>query len=328
MTFLASWRLVFIIAPVALLVAYILAQRSRRKAAVRFTSVDLLASVVPRKPAWQRHLPAAALLVALVVFILAFAQPARIVRTAKQRATVVLTLDTSGSMVATDVAPTRLGAAEDAARNFVEALPPGIQLGLVSFSSSASVLVAPTSDRSTVLAAINGLQAGGGTATAAAINLSLKAISSVPVAKGGKAAPGAIVLMSDGSPNIGEGDQSPTAVGRNRVSRGQGRRSEDQHHRLRHIERDDNGPGRDHTCTGRPDSNGANSLGFRRAHLQCSDSRSAQVGVQRNRPCRRLRRSAPRDHRLVSRYRPGPGHSRRRRSAHLERAAGVGRGRP
>ena len=210
MTFLASWRLVFIIAPVALLVAYILAQRSRRKAAVRFTSVDLLASVVPRKPAWQRHLPAAALLVALVVFILAFAQPARIVRTAKQRATVVLTLDTSGSMVATDVAPTRLGAAEDAARNFVEALPPGIQLGLVSFSSSASVLVAPTSDRSTVLAAINGLQAGGGTATAAAINLSLKAISSVPVAKGGKAAPGAIVLMSDGSPNIGEGDQSPT----------------------------------------------------------------------------------------------------------------------
>jgi Ca-activated chloride channel family protein len=211
MTFLASWRLVFIIAPVALLVAYILAQRSRRKAAVRFTSVDLLASVVPRKPAWQRHLPAAALLVALVVFILAFAQPARVVRTAKQRATVVLTLDVSGSMVATDVAPTRLGAAQDAARNFVEALPPGVQLGLVSFSSTASVLVAPTSDRSTVLAAINGLQAGGGTATAAAINLSVKAITSVPVGKDGKAAPGAIVLMSDGSPNIGEGNQSADA---------------------------------------------------------------------------------------------------------------------
>jgi Ca-activated chloride channel homolog len=210
MTFLSSWRLVFLIAPVALLIAYLLAQRSRRKAAVRFSSVDLLASVVPRKPAWQRHVPAAALLVALVVFILAFAQPARVVRTAKQRATVVLTLDTSGSMVATDVSPTRLGAAEDAARNFVEALPPGIQLGLVQFSSTASVLVAPTSDRSTVLAAINELQAGGGTATAAAINLSLKAISSVPVAKGGKSAPGAIVLMSDGSPNIGEGNQSPT----------------------------------------------------------------------------------------------------------------------
>ena len=81
----------------------------------------------------------------------------------------------------------------------------------MSFSTTASVLVAPTTDRATVLAAIDGLQAGGGTATAAAINLSLKTISAVPVAKGGKAAPGAIVLMSDGSPTIGERDQSPSA---------------------------------------------------------------------------------------------------------------------
>jgi Ca-activated chloride channel family protein len=209
-TFLASWRLVFVVAPLALLVAYLIAQRSRRKAAVRFSSVDLLASVAPRRPGWQRHLPAVAFVLALFTFVLAFAQPARLVRTAKQRATVVLTLDTSGSMVATDISPTRLAAAQQAARNFVQALPSGVQVGLVSFSTDASMLVAPTSDRSTLLAAINGLQAGGGTATAAAINLSVKAATSVPAATGNKKAPGTVVLMSDGSPTIGENGMSST----------------------------------------------------------------------------------------------------------------------
>jgi Ca-activated chloride channel family protein len=211
MTFLASWRLAFIAAPVILLLAYLLAQRSRRRAAVRFSSVDLLASVAPRRPGWQRHLPAAAFLAALAVFVLGFAQPARLVRTPKQRATVVLTLDTSGSMVATDISPSRLAAAQAAARRFVEALPPGVQIGLVAFSSDASMLTAPTSDRATVLAAIDTLHANGGTATAAAIRLSVEAVSTVPVGKSGQKAPGTIVLMSDGSPTIGENGQSPAA---------------------------------------------------------------------------------------------------------------------
>jgi Ca-activated chloride channel family protein len=121
----------------------------------------------------------------------------------------MLTLDVSGSMAATDVAPSRLAAAQQEARQFVNALPPGVQLGLVAFSDNASVLVSPTSDRSTTLAAISGLQAGGGTATADAIYLSLNAISSVPPGAGGQKAPAAIVLMSDGAPTIGRGDQSP-----------------------------------------------------------------------------------------------------------------------
>jgi Ca-activated chloride channel family protein len=210
-TFLVSWRLVFIAAPVALVLAYLLAQRSRRKAAVRFSSVDLLASVAPPRPGWQRHLPAAAFLGALLIFVLGFAQPARLISVPKQRATVVLTLDTSGSMVATDVAPTRLAAAQQAARDFVKALPSGVQIGLVDFSTSASVLVAPTSDRASVLAGIDGLQAGGGTATAAAIKLSVQTITTLPVGKGDQKAPGAIVLMSDGSPTIGENGMSPSA---------------------------------------------------------------------------------------------------------------------
>jgi len=208
-TFLSEWRLLFLSAPFALLFAYIAAQRARRKTAVRFTSVDMLASVAPRRPGWQRHIPAAVLLGALVLLVLAFAQPAQALRTPKQRATVILTLDASGSMIANDVAPTRLAAAEDAARGFVNALPRGVQIGLVTFSDNASVAVAPTSDRSTVLAAIGGLQAHGGTATADAIDLGLKAIAALPPGAAGKAAPAAIVLMSDGSPTIGQGDLSP-----------------------------------------------------------------------------------------------------------------------
>jgi len=210
MTFLSSWRLVLLAAPVGLLIAYLLMQRARRKAVVRFTSVDMLASVAPRRPGWQRHIPAGVLIGALVLLIVGFAQPTRAVRTPRQRATVMLTLDISGSMVAGDVAPSRLGAAQQAARSFVNALPPGVQLGLISFSTTASVLVSPTTDRITVLAAISALQAGGATATGDALDLALKAISAVPPGAGGKPAPAAIVLMSDGSPTVGQGDQSPT----------------------------------------------------------------------------------------------------------------------
>jgi Ca-activated chloride channel family protein len=210
MTFLASWRLLLLVAPVALLVAYLGVQHSRRRVAIRFTSVDLLASVAPRRSGWQRHIASAALLGALVLLVVGFAQPARVLRTPKQRATVILTLDISGSMISNDVSPSRLAAAEQAARGFVNALPSGVQLGLVSFSSSASVLVPPTSDRSSVLAAINTLQAGGGTATADAIMLSLNTITTVPPGADGKVAPAAVVLMSDGTPTIGRGGLSPT----------------------------------------------------------------------------------------------------------------------
>ncbi len=210
MTFLASWRLLLLVAPIALLVAYLWVQRSRRRVAVRFTSVELLASVAPRRSGWQRHIASAGLLAALVLLVVGFAQPARVLRTPKQRATVILTLDVSGSMIANDVSPSRLAAAEQAARGFVNALPPGVQLGLVSFSSSASVLVPPTSDRASVLAAIDTLKAGGGTATADAILLSLNTITAVPPGADGKAAPAAVVLMSDGTPTLGRAGASPS----------------------------------------------------------------------------------------------------------------------
>lgn len=218
MTFLSAWRLAFLVAPLGLLLAYLAAQRARQKTAVRFTSVDMLASVAPRRPGWQRHLPTAALITAIVALIVGFAQPARAIRTPRQRASVILVLDTSGSMIASDVAPSRLAAAQQGARNFVTALPAGVQLGLEAFSTGPRMVVAPTTDRAAVLAGIDGLQAGGGTATGDAITLALKAITTLPPAADGKPAPAAIVLMSDGSPTIGTGDQSPTQSANNAAS--------------------------------------------------------------------------------------------------------------
>src|ERR1700737_98703 len=112
-------------------------------------------------------------------------------------------------MTSTDVAPSRLVAAKQAADSFVNALPAGVQIGLIRFSTDATVLVAPTSDRSTTLGAISSLQAGGGTATGDALQLALNAIAALPPGADGKPAPAAIVLMSDGVPTIGHGDQSP-----------------------------------------------------------------------------------------------------------------------
>jgi Ca-activated chloride channel family protein len=209
MTFLDSWRLVFLIVPVVLLIAYVVRQRQRQKYAVRFTSVDLLASVAPRRPGWQRHLPAAGLLAAVVLLVLGVARPAQATKVPKDRGTVIVAVDTSESMAATDVNPNRLDAAKQAAKRFVDSLPQGLQVGLLSFDENASMVVSPTSDRNAVVAGISSLQLGPGTATGPAISLALQAISAEPPAADGTAAPGVIVLMSDGTPTVGTGDLSP-----------------------------------------------------------------------------------------------------------------------
>jgi Ca-activated chloride channel homolog len=208
-SFASPLRLLLIVVPALLLGAYLLAQRSRRKYALRFTSVDLLASVAPRRPGWQRHISAALMLFAVLALVVGLAGPTRKVRVAKQRGTIMLAIDTSGSMSATDVAPNRLAAAEDAARRFVEKLPKGLKVGLLSFDSTARVVASPTLEHKVVLSAIDGLAVHGGTATGEAIYQSLAAIAAQPRAAGGKPAAAAIVLMSDGTPTLGRDGQSP-----------------------------------------------------------------------------------------------------------------------
>jgi Ca-activated chloride channel family protein len=136
----------------------------------------------------------------------AWARPADEVEVPRERATVVLAIDTSLSMEATDVPPSRLEAAQQAALTFVEQLPPQINLGLVTFDGVARVRVTPTTDRGPVQQAIETLELGPATAIGEAIFAGLDAIESVPVADEAEEVPARMVVMTDGKTTVGRPD--------------------------------------------------------------------------------------------------------------------------
>lgn len=158
---------------------YLLAMRRRRKQAVNYSSVALLRSVLPRRSRWRRHLPLGALLASLGMLGVASARPQMVQDVPTARTSIILALDVSRSMCATDVDPNRMTAAQRAARDFVEDLPSGTRLGLVVFSGYAQLAVPPTTDREVLTAAIDGLTTGRGTAIGAAMLKSLDAIAEV-----------------------------------------------------------------------------------------------------------------------------------------------------
>lgn len=206
MEFRAPERL-WLLGGVALLaVSYLVMLRRRRSYAVRFTNLALLDTVAPKRPGWRRHLPAVLLLAALAGMVGAFAQPARLERVPRERATIIVAIDTSLSMEATDVAPDRLKAAQAAAKSFVDLLPKRLNVGLVTFNGIAQIKVPPTQERDQLLAEIDQLRLGERTAIGEAIYASLEAIKSAPAASDGKAVPARIVLMSDGSTTVGRPD--------------------------------------------------------------------------------------------------------------------------
>ena len=213
MTFLAPSRLVLLVGVAGLVAAYVVLQRRRRHYAVRFTNLELLAAVAPRRPGWRRHVAAGALLGALALLVVGFARPTGPVRVPRSEATVMLAIDVSASMDATDVTPTRLAAAQRSATAFAEHLPAKFRLGLVAFDGVARVLVPPTEDHETVAAAISHLELGPRTAAGEAIYAALDAIAastSTPTTASRTAAIGEaprgvarIVLMSDGATTSG-----------------------------------------------------------------------------------------------------------------------------
>ncbi len=164
MTFLAPLLLIGLLLVPVLLGLYAWAQRRRSRYAVRFTNLDLLANLAPRRPAWRRHVPPAIYLAAVVALVIGLARPSMVVAVPREDATVLLAIDVSGSMKATDVAPTRLDAAREAAQSFIDQLPEGIRVGIVAFASRPVTLVAPTADRGQLDAALDGLRALDGTA--------------------------------------------------------------------------------------------------------------------------------------------------------------------
>jgi Ca-activated chloride channel family protein len=181
-----------------LVAAYVYRERRRAEAAERFGNLSLLPNLVPASPGWRRHLPLALLLVALTAMLVGMARPHATVRVKQQDATVILAIDTSLSMRATDVKPTRLAAARAAASAFLERVPEKFRVGVVGFTGRAYVAVPPTHDRSLARAALRSLHWGEGTALGDAVALGLR-LSAQQRASDGTRPPTAMLVISDGA---------------------------------------------------------------------------------------------------------------------------------
>jgi len=226
--FLAPARLLLLALPLALAFGYLIMQARRRRYALRFTTLELLDQVAPDRPGWRRHLTTLGLLISVVVATLAFARPVIAGESLESTKLVILAIDTSISMEADDVSPTRVDAARESAGSFLDTVPEGVAVGVVGFDGAARQLIAPTTRLDAVRRVIdgsidrNGL--GEGTAIGEAVFLGIEVIESV--ADGGEdgaATPddavGTIVLLSDGDTTMGRpNDEAAGAASRAGVS--------------------------------------------------------------------------------------------------------------
>jgi Ca-activated chloride channel homolog len=197
--------LIGLVAVPVLVLWYLRQQRRRRKVAAAFAAPILADSVSPQRPGWRRHAPMLMFAIAIVVLIAAAAQPQHTVAVPVNSAGIMLANDISSSMSATDVKPSRLGAAQKAASGFVSGVPADAEVGLLEFARRPVLLQSPTTNHALTRGAIAGLRpGGGGTAIGDAITTALHVLTTLP-RKDGKRPPGAIVLLSDGSSNVGPG---------------------------------------------------------------------------------------------------------------------------
>jgi Ca-activated chloride channel homolog len=199
--------------PVAVAV-YVVLDRRRRGDKARFATPSLFPNVVARAPGRLRHLPAAALALAVTAVLVGVARPHATVSEPREEATVMLAIDISRSMTATDVRPTRLAAAQDAARRFLSEVPETFRVGIVTFADRAQVAVPPTHDRDTVRAGLETIFSGEGTALGEAVVLALRAAQRVPRAdtEQREPPPASILLISDGAQTQGEVTPAQAAV--------------------------------------------------------------------------------------------------------------------
>ncbi|EHB50575.1 UPF0353 protein [Mycolicibacterium rhodesiae JS60] len=205
------WFFLFLLVIAGLVGLYVIVQAARQKRILRFANMELLESVAPKRPTRWRHLSAILLIASLVLLTIAMAGPTHDVRIPRNRAVVMLTIDVSQSMRATDVEPSRLAAAQEAAKQFADQLTPGINLGLIAYAGTATVLVSPTTNREATKQAIDKLQLADRTATGEAIFTSLQAIATVGAVIGGgdTPPPARIVLMSDGKETVPSNPDNP-----------------------------------------------------------------------------------------------------------------------
>jgi Ca-activated chloride channel family protein len=207
MTFAAPERLWLLAVVIALVIAYGAVQQRRRVDAQRFASPSLLPLLVTQRPPWWRHIVAGLLAAGLVVGVVGAAQPTVPGTREREQATIIVAIDNSDSMAATDVTPDRITAAAEAARDFVADLPAGFSVGLVSANGSPSVLVAPTTDHQRVLAALGRLDLKPNTALGEAIFIALAALPVPPEGAPRRAPAASVVLLSDGKTTTGRPDR-------------------------------------------------------------------------------------------------------------------------
>ncbi len=209
--FAHSWFFLFLLVVFGLAALYILMQLARQRRMLRFANMELLESVAPQRPPKWRHLPAILLIASLVLFTIAMAGPTNDVRIPRNRAVVMLVIDVSQSMRSTDVAPNRMAAAQEAAKQFADELTPGINLGLIAFGGTSTVLVSPTTNRDATKIALDKLQFEDRTATGEAIYTALQAIATIGAVIGGgdKPPPARIVLFSDGKETMPTNPDNP-----------------------------------------------------------------------------------------------------------------------
>lgn len=207
MTLIAPDRLWLLLAVGVLVVAYVVAQRRHTAPAVRHPDLAMIDSFGPRRAGWRRHVTAFALVLALTALVVGLARPAHAVEVERKEAVVMLTLDVSKSMTATDVSPNRLAAAQAAAKEFVTSAPDGYRIGLVTFDTETHTLASPTADRAELLAAIDGLEPANGTAAGDGLSTSVDILEADATAQNAAADDPtyrAIVLLADGDSSAGK----------------------------------------------------------------------------------------------------------------------------
>ena len=159
-----------------LVAAYAWLQRRRKRLALRYANLSLVREALARGPGWRRHVPPALILAAIALMIVATARPEGEITLPTRQETIIVAMDVSGSMRATDVQPSRIAAAQEAARAFVGDQPATTRIGIVTFAGTAALVQAPTHSREDLLAAIDRFQLQRGTAVGSGILVSLKSI--------------------------------------------------------------------------------------------------------------------------------------------------------
>jgi len=206
MTFADPYLLAALIVVPLALIAYVVLARRGRKAMRAAANPALWPNLMPRRPGWRRHVAPALVLLALTLLVVGAARPQANLPSDQKETTVVMVVDTSNSMKATDVSPSRIAAARVAARIMIKSLPKDAKIGLVAFARDVRVLLAPTDDRAAIDASLNRLSLSGGTALGPAIDRAVTSLKASHSAAKGRA----IVVISDGKST--EGTRAPLAA--------------------------------------------------------------------------------------------------------------------